>query len=427
MSDFISSCLEGTESDTSAKAEDAASDAATDTSAKAEDAVTDAASDAATDTSAKAEDVASDTSAKAEDAVTDTSAKAEDAVTDAATDTSVNMTSQTDIGGGAGRRRENQDVIDTFKCNQLHIIGIYDGHGSEYGHTIAVKFSKFVKREFNKNISLLNTDPKKLLEKIFHEGNEMICHEYSNGGTTSTICIFDPLSGIITIGNLGDSTAVLFSNDNILSNALCISSTDPIDNILPLNYLQLTNDHSPEDPKEKEHFLSSGRSDVEYLYDSPSGHRYPIYNESGEIWAVLKDPTDPKKGYHSKGGMYFKNISRHWASLILTESGPLAMTRSIGDRGISSGIPTIRQYDISSLPKDTLLILCIATDGVWDNWSMEKIHEFLFHSSCIDALSTEGGYQKVTDSFMERSMLYARRNFGSNCDNSTVGCMFISR
>ena len=336
------------------------------------------------------------------------------------------MECTTNNGNGSGRRRENQDIGHNFSIDNICISVICDGHGSENGLIIAKEFSNFVLRKFNKNIELLTRDPKELLNQIFYEGNDMICRYFSSGGTTSTICIFDTLSGIITIGNLGDSTAVLFSESHILSNTLCISSTDPVDSILPLNYLQLTNDHSPEDPKEREHFLSSDRPDVEYLYHTQSGPPHPIYDVSGQMWAVLKDPTDPKKGKHCKEGMYNKNIPGEWASLIRTPSGQLAMTRSIGDRGVSSGIPTIRQYDISSLPKGILLSLVIASDGVWDNWTMNMVQEFLFHQSCIDALSTEGGHKRVTDSFLERNMIYAVRNFKNNCDNATVGCMFIS-
>jgi len=169
----------------------------------------------------------------------------------------------------------------------------------------------------------------------------------------------------------------------------------------------------------------------------------------------------------TNSGSYYKNVRKEWASLVSTPpyarfQDALAFTRSIGDLHLHTygvtHLPEIQKLDLDIifnrmletqlllLPPTTVhqtsscidaqtseiasntLCLVLATDGVWDNWLYEDVNKFVMDASCLEAVaSNTDGARRVTQSFMQRNSLFAKRNFGSSADNATSIIVYFSR
>ena len=262
-----------------------------------------------------------------------------------------------------GKQKINQDsylvipnVNDSQNCK---IFGVFDGHGDngdtlsqeirdyfiEYftdNHTYnqeskltSENFMEIFKKVSNddrleKVYNLFTKNDYNELNKLYENINNKIHNKYKDNefclktGSTSNIVIVindkkkDSLNKIITI-NLGDSKSLLITQDN--------------------QTIDLNMCHIPEETSEKERIEKSG----------------------GEVSRVDWADYGPLR-------VFFKG-----------ENYPgLAMTRSFGDfnaeqLGVNS-IPDIREYDMQDKkPK----ILVLATDGIWQFLSNEKVKNIL--------------------------------------------------
>jgi hypothetical protein len=150
--------------------------------------------------------------------------------------------------------------------------------------------------------------------------------------------------------------------------------------------------------------------------------------------------------YVANVGSYYKNVRKEWASLVSTPpyarfQDALAFTRSLGDLHLHTygvtHLPEIQKVQLrplferlrarSSAEADQQLCIVLCSDGVWDNWLYEDVTKFVMDSSCLGAVtgSSDGG-RRVAMSFMQRNMLFARRNFGAQADNATALVMYLS-
>jgi hypothetical protein len=150
--------------------------------------------------------------------------------------------------------------------------------------------------------------------------------------------------------------------------------------------------------------------------------------------------------YVANVGSYYKNVRKEWASLVSTPpyakfQDALAFTRSLGDLHLHTygvtHLPEIQKVQLrplferlqahSSAPADQQLCIVLCSDGVWDNWLYEDVTKFVMDASCLGAVvgSSDGG-RRVAMSFMQRNMLFARRNFGAQADNATAIVMYLS-
>ena len=83
--------------------------------------------------------------------------------------------------------------------------------------------------------------------------------------------------------------------------------------------------------------------------------------------------------------------------------------------------------DNSDIASNTLCLV-LATDGVWDNWLYEDVNKFVMDATCLEAVASNAdGARRVTQSFMQRNALFAKRNFGSSADNATSIILYFSR
>ena len=208
-------------------------------------------------------------------------------------------------------RYNQDDFILMLEVDKI-LLGVFDGHGAE-GHKVSniarSKLPEFIlgHDEFHRNTVKSFEDGfdelnKLLTKQIKTEGNQV---GFSYSGTTATVAIIK--DDKITIGNVGDSRAVLAKRSQGGYEAI-----------------RLTCDHKPEIPHEF----------------------YRIQNKGGEV--IVKD---------SKYRIYGKN----------KKIPGLNMSRALGDKFAQSiGViaePSIFMHTIQE--EDEYLIIC--SDGVWEH------------------------------------------------------------
>lgn len=388
----------------------------------------------------------------------------------------------TDIGGGAGiNNLHNQDSRGTTtrefagKIVKAFIIG--DGHGQEHGKTISEMAVHTAIQYLLDYPSEVDYDPISCLSSLFAHVQSSLSPLFKVGGTTFTVILFNETDGTLTTANVGDSGAILVSPTDNLSHEMRTSyfdvptaeSTNSPEGTPLTKILHLTKDHNPEDPVEfallrqtvlpvvreklqgllspnhqirietQALLLPEHKARVRLLTDKQlaqliatdsfccnvvfhtkdSRPNIPIFNEDGT-------PRVPK-GSSELPGMYHKNVSGDWASMATSPVNEIAMTRALGDKLVVSSLPTIQQVSLSSLPSGSTVCIVCATDGVWDNWLYASVSEFVFHKSCMAALLTEGGAQRIADYFILRNKKRGNENFGSNSDNATAFVIYIKK
>jgi len=319
----------------------------------------------------------------------------------------------TDIGGN----RENQDasiclplVLESGETAVA--LCVFDGHGREGMH-ISKHSVNFVESFLRQNIDRIKDDHVSLFNELFLLLHGVIDRTYRFGGTTATINIF--LAGKLYSANVGDSTSKLFSKKENLSLELLSGKKLPSEEDVFTTMFDVSFDHEPT-VKEEYDYVKEHKPDLEFYYDSRNtASNRNLYDKDGNRRDASKVP-----------GTYYKNVRKHYATVITNGISTLAMTRSIGDKNLTRSDPTIIVYDLTSvITPDFDLCLVIASDGVWDNWLDNTVEEFIFDESCLKALDSEDGVQQVTNAFMQRNAVYGRKNFGSNTDNATSIVAYI--
>ena len=276
------------------------------------------------------------------------------------------------------------------------------------------------------------------------------------------------------IANVGDSSGILCSEKAVLSQDYLVALGDAATGTRGINggnggvaggamdvdggiagmkdTLVITAEHSAESVEEYVRLrrYRPSEKDANYpsllvVYDSPSQEK----RYCPEVFS-LDASGNPSV---TENGRYYKNVRKEWASLVSTPKeaefpDALAFTRSLGDLHLSTygvtHLPEVACVDLGLLlggvaqnslvgarkgtrgvgagnaEQTQLLCIVLATDGVWDNWVYSDVQKFVMDSSCVQAVleSGEGG-SRVTQSFMQRNAVYARRNFGRQADNAT--------
>ncbi len=397
---------------------------------------------------------------------------------------SVKISGRSDIGG----QKYNQDAywISNNLSYGINVIGVLDGHDKDTGKIVADTAKNFAESFTLTNIELAKSNPIEFLELIF-EGTQCIikdtlCNfwrerffeikeesgfilkkrsgytswEIIRGGATKSMCMI--VGNKMYIANVGDSSGILYSSLPVLKKSFIkyekdvetgitkpYESDKPDDTDISSDFLILTADHSPENSSEydriRKQYLSetvSSRQNPIFVYDDVS-----ICNKSlcSPIFNIREDGTLIK---NTIGIKYHKNVRQEPASYITTPNDStypdsLAFTRSIGDLYLGT-FGLSHKPEISSVNFDTLfdaigtdlsktICIILATDGVWDNWTYHDVGLFLMHHTCIKTIedSPDSGTHEVTNAFMDRNDLYAKRNFGRSADNATAIVMYISK
>ena len=374
--------------------------------------------------------------------------------------------SNTDIGGNI----YNQDAfcVIHFKSDLLNKSGsafcIADGHGKE-GELAANVGVKRLEELIKEGVDELVENPvaflefafkdiheeikTKLIEKLIqaefeveiNDRGDVTARRFASQkftvikcGTTFSVVVF--LDKKLYVANVGDSTGILYSDKPVFTT----STTSA--------YIELTGDHSPENPLEYIRMRDVKCSEenplvaeLKCIYDNQCEqnkyHCPNIFNIS-DTGDVIVRPVD------SSFTFYNKNVRGEKASYVADRYGinALSATRALGDFGLNAQgvscnpeIQTIELEAIFDQIKETtieetpILCLVLCSDGIWDNWIYEHVGKFVFDKSCLNAIEKdkENGAQRVTNSFMARNRTFAKKNFGGNSDNATGIVVYIEK
>ena len=240
-------------------------------------------------------------------------------------------------GTTLNKEKINQDTYMILPNNilsendiKLKIFGIFDGHG-EYGDIVSNEVKNYFIEYFSKldcysdeNYDKLCHDNYKELFILFNNIDKKLHKKYElkktcfNSGTTAhLVLLFN--NKILTI-NLGDSKSILICEKNN-------------------KIVQLNTCHNPEMEGEKERIEKNG----------------------GEIGRVDWADYGPQRIWYKGRNYPGLSISRSFGDFI---SEPL---------GVFS-IPDIKEYNFEN---KTAKILMIATDGIWEFLSNEKVKDIL--------------------------------------------------
>jgi len=256
-------------------------------------------------------------------------------------------------------RKKNQDALvmaDDPATNTL-VLCVLDGHG-EHGDAVSASFREQLAAEMF-NHPDWTTDVKKAsgdsIAKIEHSviRNFRIDTEFS--GTTLSMAIIrgNHLTGV----NIGDSRVILANEE--------AGRLQPVD---------ITFDHKPDSPKEKERILACG----------------------GRVFAVQYDDG-------------IDGPPRVWLGHM--DVPGLAMARSLGDAvAHTAGVISDPEFTERELNPATDRFLVIATDGLW---------EFVDNNETIDMAESQEGPTEGVDTLVKESNIRWMREEGV-IDDTTI-------
>ena len=274
------------------------------------------------------------------------------------------------------QQKINQDsylvIPNVNNTHNAKIFGVFDGHGingdklsqeirdyfieylsdkKKYEKEIVIDSNERLSKDENleKVYKFMSKENFKGINQIFKDINTKLHEKYQNndfclqsGSTSNIVMIFNDkksqsLNKIISI-NLGDSKSILINKENKI--------------------IELNNKHTPDNLEEKERIEKNG----------------------GEISRVDWADYGPLR-------IFYKN----------KRYPGLSMTRAFGDFNAEelgfNSIPDIKEYDIyEKNPK----IIILATDGIWQFLSNEKIKNIILPYYEEDNIS--GGIQKLVTS-----------------------------
>ncbi|MBD3231796.1 hypothetical protein GF322_03990 [Candidatus Dependentiae bacterium] len=237
---------------------------------------------------------------------------------------------------GIGNRSNMEDqyqIIENWNGEKITYLGVFDGHG---GRHIAKYLKKYL-HETILNIYKQNNDLIKAIKVGFNKINQAIqkLPRYKIGSGSCAIVAFI-LNDKIIIANCGDSRAVLYKNDPIV---------------------QLSNDHKPDSPTERERINKAGGKISERFF-----------YESCNVWV----PARLENFSVSRAFEYF-NRDNIVQGLIYE--------------------PEITTYDLQG--DEEFLIL--ASDGIWDVLSNEETVNFVNENKNLKTNISELLYQNAMD------------------------------
>ena len=385
--------------------------------------------------------------------------------------------SNTDIGGNL----YNQDAscVVHFRSETFNKSGsafcIADGHGKE-GELAAKVGTTRLKELIKEGVDELVENPvaflefafkdiqeeikSKLIEKLtqaeyeveMSERGDVTARRFASQnftvvkcGTTFSVIVF--LDKKLFIANVGDSTGILYSDKPVFTKTATATAT------ALENYIELTGDHSPENPLEyirmrdfkccEENPLLA---ELKCIYDNQCEQNK--YNCT-DVFNISETGEPTVRPVDSSFSFYNKNVRGEKATYVTDRHGinALSATRALGDFGLNAqGVscnPEIQTIDLeaiftqikdmaiedTSIQETSILCFVLCSDGVWDNWIYDHVGKFVFDKSCISAIEKdkENGAQRVTNSFMARNRMFAKKNFGNNSDNATGIVVYIEK
>lgn len=223
---------------------------------------------------------------------------------------------------------------------EVSMFGVMDGHG-EFGHEVSSFVQMHLPEYLGKNVQHVVSDPDSGIKKAVAEMVSQLHNESGiNISFSGTTCVFAVKVGeILYIANIGDSRCVLAQQKDDRINAV-----------------DLSYDHKPEAPAEKERIIKAGGR-VEPLPGPPGEDCGPM-----RVW--LGDVDVPG----------------------------LAMSRSIGDEiSQTVGVISVPEITTHKIAKEDLYCI-FASDGVWEFMTSQEVVDLctkLLKTKSLDEVAKE--------------------------------------
>ncbi|KAF7133838.1 hypothetical protein CNMCM5793_005250 [Aspergillus hiratsukae] len=214
--------------------------------------------------------------------------------------------------------------------DELAIFAIYDGHGSR---KVAQHAKGNIRELLFQGGALAAGRYEDAIREAIQKEEEMLLEECQDGeekfaisGSTVSMVIVNLTKGVLVVGNLGDSHVLMGESD----------ITGQLETVR-----RLTQDHKPDNPREKEKIEDAGGM-VNYAFDTARIGALNMSRALGDL--QYKNPLNNDTAGPSTAGQELA-----------------AMTPSIEQGNFLSTEPSITQVD---LKKDRRYILALTTDGV---------------------------------------------------------------
>ena len=322
-------------------------------------------------------------------------------------------------------------------------IGVYDGHGVEYGHIIAQIAKDFFDDAIPKYWESLNLTPNKVIEQLFTLANEKIKEELIsllkskhyevqvesilvNDKTYSYIKYrkYNDGSWILCRGGTTCSLVIMLENNTVyhahVGDSECIVF-HPLPETGKYELKNLTKNHSPTSIEEYKRVTQNFKDKAGLFVYDIYGHQASLSNHRIFVEADTIIKNNPYDFYSSGYSLYHKNIEEDFATVFISNNAKeiIAITRGLGDFPLhSSGFsskPNIIKYKL--IDGECFIM---ASDGMWDVWKKSELldkYTELIHQKNTDKM--------IFDELVKITCEKATKNFGSSKDDITV-VMFIS-
>lgn len=313
----------------------------------------------------------------------------------------------TTIAGASekGGSYHNQDTFSLNRGYKFDVLSVFDGHGI-HGKEAAGLAKSIVKTFFEEAKGLHGwskdehtANMKKLFNEIHSTMKELFqTKKWEYGGTTATIVVVihnDDGSHDMVTSNVGDSTAMVFTKDS--------------------KYEFLSENHNPDSKEEFERIRDlDGKeypSKFELVYETQRGDK-KIFDDDGK--KISKFRSNPWGNGLTPINVRYEPATRAVGGNAIR----IAMTRSLGDfRGENFGLSHEPTVTFKKAPKDC--IICVASDGLWDNWKYEDLSSYLTKLK-------DTPLESVLSETMKETMKRASTNFGKeNVDDTTCILCFL--
>jgi len=300
----------------------------------------------------------------------------------------------------------NQDTYFIQSQEGIQVLGVFDGHGL-HGKKAANDTKNKIKNFFEKATNIREWSKEQHITKMTELFNtihtemkkEFEAKNYDSGGTTATIVVVihnDDGSNDIITSNVGDSTAMIFGEDS--------------------KYEFLSENHNPDSKKEFDRIRDLDSKEypekLELVYETHRGDQKIFDNDGSKISKFLSNPWG--------NGLTPINIRYEPATRAVggNDKIRIAMTRSLGDfRGEKFGLSHEPAVTFKKAPKDC--IICVASDGLWDNWKYEDFSSYLTKLK-------DKPIESVLSQTMTETIKKGTANFGGkNIDDTTCVLCFI--
>jgi serine/threonine protein phosphatase PrpC len=219
-----------------------------------------------------------------------------------------------------------------------------------------------------------------------------------HGGTTGTLCcLVRPIKGTMCIisANVGDSTAILIPERGSFSFLTVDHGPENADEFIRVKNL-------PSDTHPEKLLYVYDKTNVFRKYECPR-----VFLDDGS-----KDPrfvSNPwGNGLHPTNVRYEPAVYAVTPRQVSRDTTCIAMTRALGDfYAHQFGLTFQPSITVVKPPSDMRFVVCVASDGIWDCWKYEDLHEFI--NNKISSLDIEATVEQT----LNESILRAITNFGT--------------